>query len=401
MLTYRKLAITSMTLAALGGASAVYADEPAAPAMPMPAAPAAAAAPAAPAGPTLAKVLEASGITESGYIDAAYSYSTKSTGTTTAPLADRVFDVQNDSSALVLHQAAIQLAKQPKEGFGGLVNLTFGADVPVFASYPNNGKSSQFDVTQAYGQYASGAYTLIFGKFTTLQGSEVIWAPSNNNFSRSILFGAIPFTHTGARLTYALDDTTNLIIGVNNGWDQITASTGGKTVELGATLNPIKPLNITISDYVGPASAGATGSLPTGERNSFNIVATYAASDMLTLGVEYLNVQQSNAATVAADGADKAKYNGYALYGTYMFTPAWRLALRAELLDDKDGYHFGVSGTKYSEVTATLSYLASDSFEVRGEVRGDHATNTAFAGLGGSSAAQSLTTAAIEALYKF
>jgi len=37
------------------------------------------------------------------------------------------------------------------------------------------------------------------GKFVTLAGSEVIWSPSNSNFSRSILFGAIPFTHTGVR----------------------------------------------------------------------------------------------------------------------------------------------------------------------------------------------------------
>jgi len=79
-----------------------------------------------------------------------------------------------------------------------------------------------FDVTQAFLQYAGGPLTLIAGKFVTLQGSEVIWSPTNPNISRSILFGAIPFTTPGVRATWAASDTVSLIAGVNNGWDQLT-----------------------------------------------------------------------------------------------------------------------------------------------------------------------------------
>src|SRR5260370_33205678 len=108
-----------------------------------------------------------------------------------------------------------------------------------------------FGVTQAFGAYAGGPLTVIAGKFTTLSGTEVIASTGNTNISRSMLFGAVPFTHTGVRATWALSDTVSLIAGINNGWDQLTDANKGKTAELGATLNPIKPLSITVSGYSG------------------------------------------------------------------------------------------------------------------------------------------------------
>src|SRR5882672_3106202 len=205
--------------------------------------------------PTLDKVLEASGISVSGYIDAGYTHSDRDQ----AAFTTRVFDTQNNSFGL--NQFGLTVAKQPKEGFGGLVNITVGRDAQFIHSFPETNtavapanSTSMFDVTQAFLQYAGGPLTLIAGKFVTLQGSEVIWSPTNPNVSHSILFGAIPFTHTGVRATWALSDTVSLIAGVNNGWDQLTDANKGKTAELGATLNPIKPLNITLSAYSGKES---------------------------------------------------------------------------------------------------------------------------------------------------
>jgi len=368
-----------------------------------PAAAAAPAAPAAPAGSPLSKLLDASGITASAYIDVAYSHANKNVETA---FSDRVFDSQNDS--FTLHQVAFQIAKQPKEGFGGLVNVTAGTDVPVFAAYPYTGGSSQFDVTQAYGQYATGPLTVIAGKFVTLQGSEYIWAPSNSYYSRAILFGAIPFTHTGVRATYAASDTVSLIAGINNGWDQVSSASRSKTIEIGATFNPIKPLNIAFSDYAGNASAATFGGNfagePTGARNSFDINGSYAINDAASVGLEYLNVSQSNfQSLVPGGGTIKAKYNGWALYGTYLITPAWRAALRVETFNDKDGFHFGTPETKYTEETATLTWLASDNFELRGEVRGDHAGNPVFYDWGApaTGTSKTLLSYAIEGIFKF
>src|SRR6267378_4552152 len=152
--------------------------------------------------PTLDKILEASGISVSGYIDAGYTHSDRNQ----AAFTTRVFDTQNNSFGL--NQFGLTVAKQPKEGFGGLVNITVGRDAQFIHSVPEpQPGGSMFDITQAFLQYAGGPLTLIAGKFVTLQGSEVIWSPTNPNISRSILFGAIPFTHTGVRATWAASDT--------------------------------------------------------------------------------------------------------------------------------------------------------------------------------------------------
>src|SRR5258705_12075359 len=129
--------------------------------------------------PTLSQVLDASGLSVSGYIDASYSWANRNQQAFT----DRVFDQHNNSFSL--NQFGLTVAKQPKEGFGGLVNLTVGQDAQFIHSFPEFGTQSTFDLTQAYGSYSSGALTLIGGKFTTLAGAEGIASTGNTTFSRS------------------------------------------------------------------------------------------------------------------------------------------------------------------------------------------------------------------------
>ena len=347
--------------------------------------------------PTLGQVLDASGISMSGYLDVGYTRADRNIqgGVAGNPLVPpRVFDNQNNS--FDLHQFGLSVSKLPRQGFGGLVNVTLGSDAQVIHSFPEGTGvgTSLFDVTQAYAQYASRELTLIAGKFATLHGTEVIWSPSNTNVSRSILFGAIPFTHTGVRATWALSDTVSLIAGVNNGWDQVTDRNRDKTVELGATFNPIRPLNISISGYSGKEPAG-TGN---GTRTSINAVGSYNINRALSVGAELLNVSQD---IPAGGGATtSAKYTGLAGYGSYMFAPRLRGVARVEQFDDKDGLHFGVAGTKYRELTATGAYLASDSFEARAELRQDKATNAVFRDFNGATS-KTLMTIAVQGLYKF
>jgi hypothetical protein len=233
----------------------------------------------------------------------------------------------------------------------------------------------------------------------------VIASTGNTNFSRSILFGAVPFTHTGLRAIYALSDMVSLTAGVNNGWDQLTDQNKGKTVELGATITPIKPLTIAASVYSGKERTQSTPVLD-GTRSSANVVVTYTITEPLSVGVEYLTVTQKNVPT--GTGTVNAKYNGWAGYFTYMITPQWRAALRGEAFNDKNAFHFATFDpttgaampTKYKEGTLTLSYLPNSSFEVRGEVRRDTANNQVFVDFDGSTK-KSLTTFALQGLYKF
>jgi len=343
--------------------------------------------------PTLGQVLDASGISVNGYIDAQYNWANRN------GLVDRVFDQANSFG---LHQFGLTVAKQPKEGFGGLVNITAGQDAQVIHSFPETTAvaASLFDLTQAYGSYSKGALTLIAGKFTTLAGTEVIASTGNTNISRSILFGAIPFTHTGVRASYAPSDTVTIYGGLNNGWDQLTDGNRQKTLELGATLNPVKPLTFTVSGYFGNEQATPpgvqTGAGPQGNRNMVDAVANYIVNNSMNLGAELLYAAQED-----TPGNQTAKWNGAALYFNYMLNSLWRASVRAEMFDDKQGFHFATAqGTKYQEATLTLAYLPNSSIELRTEVRADKANNAVFVDSDGSTK-KSLMTFGLQGLYKF
>ena len=350
--------------------------------------------------PTLGQVLDASGLNVNGYIDAGYNWANRDIerGVQGNGVAPRVFDNQNNSFSL--HQLGLTVAKQPKEGFGGLVNFTVGQDAEVIHSFPETGNSSTFDMTQAYLSYSKGAMTVIGGKFATLAGTEVIASPYNNNISRSILFGAIPFTHTGVRASFAPSDTVTVYGGVNNGWDQLQDTNRQKTLELGATLNPVKPLTMTLSGYFGDENTSPAGGVPNGERDLIDFVLGYAVNDGLSFGVEALTFKQD------IPGGTAAKYNGLALYGSAMLNSQWRVSARGEFFDDKNGFRFattdgagGALGVKYTEATLTLGYLPAKDVELRTEVRMDRANQSVYVDSGSTS--KTLMTFGVQGLYKF
>ena len=347
------------------GTRGAYADDPAKPADP-----------AKPTAPALSEVLTASGVDLHGYVDAAYSY-LSGMGIFTSGVPDRVFDTE--PNAFNLHQAALTVDYQPKEGFGGLVNLTAGRDARVIASLGEG--TSNFDVTQAFVQYAHGALTIIGGKYVTLAGAEVINSTLDTNYSRSILFGyAIPFSHTGARLTYAASDQLSVIVGINNGWDQVQDANKQKTGELGLAFTPNKLFSLAVQGYSGveQLSGGAfIGAGTHGVRTLVDAVGTYNATSQLTF---ILNVdwgQQENFTSLIDGTSIKAKWDGAAGYANYQVNDEWRVSVRAEYFDDKAGYRTGVI-QKWKEATLTLAYLPTKFFELRAEVRGDKSDSNAF-----------------------
>lgn len=307
--------------------------------------------PAKPAPGTVAGVLDASGITESGYIASSYYHSS---GYST----DHQFDNKHDS--FQIDQAALTLAYQPKEGFGALVNIAAGEDMKILNAAEGS-NANTFDIVQAFVQYASGPLTVIGGKYVTLVGEEVIAPTGNTNFSRSLLYFAEPMTHTGIRATYAVSDTVNVIAGVNNGWNYSSLSTSGsKTGEFGLAWTPSKAFALTAQAYVGKDPAIDA------PRTLVDLVATYNATDSLTFILSYDWGKQKQ----HADGDPDLDWNGAAFYTNYALTDKWRVSGRLEYLDDKGGF---ISGTPQTlkEGTLTFGYDPIKSFEVRLEARYD------------------------------
>jgi hypothetical protein len=391
MLMHRTFVATASVL--LLSASAVMAED-------------APATPPAPSGPSIADILTNSGIAVSGYVDASYEYSPSWSGQNTyAPysvLGYRVFDQSPNSFAV--NQAALTIAKQPMSGFGGVVNLIYGRD----AVYLPGSDGTQFDVAQAFIQYAAGAWTLQAGKFLTLAGAEVIAPTGNTNSSRSLLFYAEPLTHTGVRATFAASDTVSVIFGINNGWasgEDGYAPGTTKTGELGISVTPNKIVSFSVQGYYGSELLADDNY---GDRALLDGVVTVNATPALTVVGSIDWGSQKN-----YDGEnDTADYYGAALYLNYQINDAWRASLRGEYVHDSKAYFFAAedpTGTanKVNEETLTVAYAPTKSVELRLEGRVDSASLPAFY-VGDASEVddtviykKSQSTIELEALYKF
>lgn len=368
--------------------------------------------------------LKVMGLDVTGYVDASYNHLSRS-NLFTGGAPSRVFDLRQEG--FDLQQAAVKISKTPPAGFGGVLNLTAGRDADVIASYktdPQKGKlcnvvtglnadgstcdRDHFDVTQAYGQYANGPWTIIAGKYVTLAGAEVIWTPSNTNFSHSILFGyAIPFSHTGVRAIYAPADNMSFIAGVVQGWDAVQDTNGSKTLELGATWSPMKQLSIAAQGYFGKErAAGLTKTeLPAplqleGSRKLFDAVVTWNATDKLQFILNYDHGSQDNAVNVTPNGVSTATWDGFAAYAIYQLNDQWRFSTRAEYFNDKDGYRTGLV-QKWKEGTITVSWLPTKPIELRAEYRRDKSDVPAFLDRNGTVGHDDNTSYGLQFLYKF
>ena len=377
--------------------------------------------------PTISDVLDASGISMTGYFDIAYN-SMNSTGLfVNAPAGpivggmagnSHIFDTQGATqgknySAFNLQQLAMIIAKQPKQGFGGYVNVTAGQDAATVASsgLGTNTSSHSFDLTQAYASYATGPLTVIAGKFATLAGAELITSPSNFNYTRAWMFGWGPYTHTGVRATYVANDMVTLIAGVNNGFDQVNSATNGKTAELGIDITPNGMFSLATSYYKGKGMMSATP----GTGSYLDVVGTVNATSRLTLVADYADAKQDNATLtgtgvlsgsnilngqiLAANTTVNAKWHSLALYANYHITDQWRVAYRNENFDDPDGFRSGISQRLKSN-TVTVGYSPVKNLELRGEVRFDKSSTNAFLQSDGTGK-NSQHTLALDAVYQF
>lgn len=332
------------------------------------------------AAPTLTEVLGASGITASGYVEAGYYFYDVD-----SPLYN-AFQPKKDT--FDLQQASVTIASQPKEGFGALVNLTAGSNADPIASTPTN-NTDNFDVTQAFVQYATGPVTVIAGKYNTLMGAEVIAPTGNTNISRSIaFFNAIAFTHTGLRAAFAPVDGVTFYAGVNNGWDTQQDSARGKTGELGVSWAPVSQFAIAVQAYSGDEASFSGNDT----RTLIDAVVTIKPIDALSFVINYDSGKQKDA-TASGD----AKWEAIVGYVNYQITDKFRTSFRAEQFDDKDGWKLGAGKQKVKGLTLTAAYAPTPAFELRGEVRQDKADLKVFDN--GNDDTQNYL--AVEGLYKF
>lgn len=377
-----KIAIAAAVAAALAGTAGVASAQTA----PAPAAP------AAPAAPSLGAVLAATpGLSLTGYVAATYSYFDDKT-----PLL-RLYSGSRNS--FQVPQAALTASYLPSSGFGAQVTAIAGSDAKVLRqgeTWPFNTTSSQFDLNNAFVQYATGPLTVMAGKFSTLAGAEVLNPANDNQISRSLLFWNMePGTHTGLRAAYAVSPALTVTAGVNNGWNFTSAPAGtGKTLELGASGSPNKLFSYSAAYYRGQSPLYGTTN---GLLQLLDLVGTLNATDVLSFGanIDILHKDDYN-----GPGSGTGKANGLALYANYALADQWTLSARGEYIDDQQGIVSGMAANKLKEATLTLSYAPVKAVKLMAEVRQDRSDKKIFTDTSGNPTDKQ-TSLQLQAVYSF
>lgn len=288
--------------------------------------------------------------------------------------AFRVFDTRAGHPRVNL--VALSLAKQPAP-FGFQLDLVSGRDVAVFASL-GDWKPKVADFKQAFVSWKPGwgGLEIRAGKFVTTAGYEVIqaWENLNPNFSNSFLFGyAIPFSHTGLRLSLPVSSWLTLLAGANRGWDKWEDNNGALSYEFAATLTPADWLTLVLDTHHGPEQARDRRDL----RHLYDLALTAKPTGSATLGLN-ADYGTEAAASTLQPGA-RAEWLGGAAYGSYALHPRWTVSLRLEEFADRQGARTGVAQT-LRDANLTLDWSVLPSVVLRADARADRSSAPVFEG---------------------
>ena len=304
-------------------------------------------------------------------------------GYATQPANFRVFDGPTDGFVLAYTELAVAMKAEP---VGFRFDLGFGQVADLSSSAP--GIEVWKHIQQAYVTYAlatSKPITIDVGKFVTSAGAEVIEARGNWNYSRSFLFGyAIPFTHTGVRLTVPLTSAVSMQASVVNGWDLVLDNNAGKTFGLSFTFAAPTGTTIILNTYAGTE--------PVGMATEWRLLGDLIVSH--TLGSVSLMLN----ADLGHQG--DANWYGVAGYARMALGSAMNFSARGEFFADPQGFRLNTGvNTKVGEITATLGFPVGANGELRAELRGDFAGDPIF--VHGTSADSQQFTATAAALAWF
>lgn len=337
------------------------------------------------------------GIELGGYLDVASTYNLNDPVTDANTL--RVFD-QDDGDVIDIHALKLYISRLPEEAgeVGFRVDMIIGEDANIIGGNDGVLSNDDLNVYQAYISYIApigNGLTIDLGRWATHHGYEVIESPSNDHFSRSMLFGyAIPFTHTGIRARYDFNDMIGASVGITQGWDTVEDNNDSLTVHAMLYLTPMEELFIGNSFAYGPEKTEPAPGANSDNTFLWDLVASYQLTDQVKLGANFDYAFQENDALSISDN----EWYGFGGYVRYDFREDMYVAARGEFFDDQDGARTGTA-TEYWEITLTYGYQITEQLLGRLEYRHDDAEAPVFVDDAGLEDSQD--TIAFEVIYSF
>lgn len=353
-----------------------------------------------------------------GYVDASYTQNFKSPKNAGANANDlRIFD--GDSNSFRPNMAQLVFEKEGTNGTnaadraGFRIKLDMGED----AQFTGGRTGDDIDFQEMYVQYVApigNGLDIRIGRMNALVGYEVIESPLNANYSRSWLFGlGQPFTTTGIRLSYAINENLSVSVGAINSFTGLTEdNNSAKSVEGLVAFKPTDQIGLNIYGFFGRESSNTAPGA--GNRVLIGSYVTFQATEQLGFVVEGYYANQENASLISS--GHNARWNGVAGYAIYDFNEQWGLRFRGEVFEDAGGDQtcLGTAGSGGNanvcrvsapiaqtlwENTMTLQYKPTPSLITRLEFRYDKSNQNVFSD--GRSPINNQQTLAVEAIFLF
>lgn len=294
----------------------------------------------------------------------------------------RVFDSDADSMTLNQVDGWIEkpISDESRLGFG--VDVIAGSDAKKIHAAGLGSADDPFDLTQAYLTYRMASnLDLKAGKFVTMHGAETIRRSGNFNVSRGLLFGfAIPFTHTGAMVTWRASDAATLTAGVVNGWDNAQDNNSEKSLHGMLSLVPSEKLSLYLGGTWGAEQADSSSP----KRGLVDAIAVFSPTEHFKLTFNYDYGSEDEIVPDPQSGRlDSASWQGLAAYATYDTGEKLSFGVRGEYFNDDDGFRFGYADPFTGdpakldlwEVTLTARYRFRDGLIASLEYRHDQSTD--------------------------
>ncbi len=331
-----------------------------APATPPATEPAAAAAPAEPA----AKPWRIGPMDVTGFLDGYYSYNANGPSTDANGKINDLYNFNDKTNQFNLSAAKLTLNHDPGK-FGAHMDFFYGR-----TSHLVNTPGQLEFVEQAYMSTkppTAKGLEVDLGKFVTSAGAEVIESKDNWNYSRSLLFSwAIPYYHFGLRSSMPITKTETIGIQEVNGWNNVTASTGGVTTGVTSALVKTK-YTFNANVYTGPENIGVQN----GYRSLLDLVVLLTPNAKFNAYVNYDFAQHNNhASSASGTNANTYRWNGVAFAARQQLTGTMAAAGRIEYFADSDGYATGTA-QHVKEFTGTYEYKWTQMILARLEYRHD------------------------------
>ena len=326
---------------------------------------------------------------------------------------NRVFDTDHNSFKFDVGELVI-LKDTPNPGDVGFrTDLTYGFSEPeVNQSAADTGdlQSHQFDTQQGFVSYNApigSGLQLDLGKFITHIGAEVMdgYDGWNYTFSRSWLFSFGPFTHTGLRASYKINNMISVMGMVANGWDNTVENNDGKSLGAQIAITPNDRVSLLLNWVAGPETIGNQAPFSNDVTNLFDAVLDVKLTNKT---LAQMNLAYGIQANGAAGTRGDAEWWGISTIVRHDYNKWFSINLRGQVFNDLDGTRAASaatlpagSGQELWAASVTPEIRINQNLVVRAEYRHDHSTRNAFYGSGAGDTRNTQNTVAINGLFHF